>query len=173
MYIFGHVSRQKSKLALTKPVPSILTEVQLPLRGFGSFSSRGLAEREETPAWGHMDIRLYRSKGAEAVMYPKQLWCRLMIPNVYLLEKVRRMHPPSLPLHRTHAHFLPHTSDCSPSSTPHPVPSRPVPSHPVPSHPIPSILPLCPALKMCQQMEAGQYSFLWPLLSRHPWVLYG
>jgi len=47
MYLFGHVSKQKYKLALTKMVPSILTEVQLLLRGFGSFSSRGVAKQEE------------------------------------------------------------------------------------------------------------------------------
>lgn len=175
VYIFEQVSKQKSKLALTKTVPPILTEVQWPLRGFGSFSSRGVAKREGRGtrsnwvslclqgAWGHTDIRLYSSKGAEAVMYPKQLWCWLMIPNVYLLEKVRRMHPPSLPLHRIHAHFLSHTTDCSPSSTP----------HPTPSHPIPSMLPLCPALKMWQQMEASQYSFLRPLLNIQLWVLHG
>lgn len=44
-----------------------------------------------------------------------------MIPAAYLLEKVRRMHPPLLPLHRIYDRFLPHTSDCSPSSAPHPI----------------------------------------------------
>lgn len=98
-YIFGQVSKQKSKLALIETVPSIVTEVQLPLRGFGSFSMRGIAKRAARcnwvslglqAAWGHMDIRLYCSKGEEAVMYPRQLCCWLMILNVYLLEKVRK-----------------------------------------------------------------------------------